>query len=202
MKSNTPLLSDQLAELREQAVAIRARAREAQLAHHRAVEDIERLRETRVRALTTEDEKTAASLQAERDEAERTAADLDDRAEAARRAVADAEAEQGAYAAQLPVRATGRAQNHRNGTADDIEHAIGELTQAATRWHNEQAAVVELLRHRRPEHSRPTDPPGRDHGSDPYIPQNFRRGDPSAHAPHRAHTERNRRVTGSTPGGP
>lgn len=100
MKSNTPLLSDQLAELREQAVAIRARAREAQLAHHRAVEDIERLRETRVRALTTEDEKTAASLQAERDEAERTAADLDDRAEAARRAVADAEAEQGAYAAQ------------------------------------------------------------------------------------------------------
>lgn len=146
MKSNTPLLSDQLAELREQAVAIRARARAAQLAHHRAVEDIERLRETRVRALTTEDEKTAASLQAERDEAERTAADLDDRAEAARRAVADAEAEQGAYAAQLPVRATGRAQNHRNGTADDIEHAIGELTQAATRWHNEQAAVVELLR--------------------------------------------------------
>ena len=99
MKTKTPV-SDQLVELREQAVRIRDQAREAQLAHQRAVEDVERLREARVRALTAEDEETAARFQTERDEAERTAVNLADRLEAALRAVQGAEGEHGAYAAQ------------------------------------------------------------------------------------------------------
>lgn len=145
MKTKTPW-TDQLAGLREQAVSVRAQAREAQLAHQRAVEDVERLREARVKALTAEDEETAARLQTERDEAERTAVDLADRSEAALRAVQGAESEQGAYAAQHLSGLLAERRTTATAAAEDIEHAIGELTQAATRWHNEQAAVVELLR--------------------------------------------------------
>jgi len=149
-----------LAELGAAVAAARARVREAETAHQRALAEIARFKDVAIEAYSVGDEPRAAKASKERARLEGSALrDASERVQGAQLAATTAEDERGRYAAERADELLHELEPDARAAAQAVEDAVEALTRAHSRWNEAQATVANLLRSA-----------GRDTGTLPEFP--------------------------------